>query len=204
MGALFAGILAKLAGLGMAAKAGTGIAVAAASVTGAGAAGVLPEPVQGAVATVVATATPFEFPGSADANADFGATVSTDATGADGTVGVDGEVVSDAAKAKAGVDGDLDISGDVDASDSGATGLDRAGEHTTLPPAATERSAQGGLDTANTTPAAGHAPTSVPTGGSDAGDGASANAEVGIDTANDSPASETPAAGRIPASPGRP
>ena len=59
---LLAALATKLAGFGMAAKAGLGVAVAAASVTTAGAAGVLPAPVQEAVADVVRVATPFELP----------------------------------------------------------------------------------------------------------------------------------------------
>ena len=63
---LLAGIAAKLAGLGIAAKAGLGLTVAAASVTSAGAAGVLPDPVQHAVANTVEASTPFSFPDAAD------------------------------------------------------------------------------------------------------------------------------------------
>ena len=196
---LLAGLTAKLAGLGMAAKATLGLTLAAASVTTAGAVGVLPAPVQHAVATVVDTATPFTFPDEADANADLGAEVSTDATGsADGTVGVDGSLVSgdDAA-----TDDDAGTNNGVGPSESGATGLDRANETpaaghvpTSLPAATNGDGAQGGLDTANGTPAAGHAPTSLPAAASGAG------AQGGIDKAN-----ETPAVGHLPANaPGRP
>jgi len=59
---LLAGLAAKLAGLGMAAKAGLGLSLAAASVAGAGTAGVLPDPVQHAVASVVNAATPLQLP----------------------------------------------------------------------------------------------------------------------------------------------
>ena len=51
-----------LAGLGIAGKVALGASLAAAATTGAGAAGVLPKPLQHAVATTVSTITPFEFP----------------------------------------------------------------------------------------------------------------------------------------------
>lgn len=63
---LLAGILAKLAGLGLAAKAGLGLTMAAASVTTAGVANVLPDPAQHAVATAVGAATPFSLPDPSD------------------------------------------------------------------------------------------------------------------------------------------
>jgi len=59
---LLAGLTTKLAGLGMAAKAGLGLTLAAASTTAAGAAGVLPAPVQHAVAQVVNASTPLNLP----------------------------------------------------------------------------------------------------------------------------------------------
>jgi hypothetical protein len=59
---LIAGLLAKLAGLGVAAKAALGAGLLTASVATAGAAGVLPEPVQHAVADVVNAATPLQIP----------------------------------------------------------------------------------------------------------------------------------------------
>jgi len=59
---LLAGLTTKLAGLGMAAKAGLGLTLAAVSTTAAGAAGVLPAPVQHAVAQVVNTNTPLNLP----------------------------------------------------------------------------------------------------------------------------------------------
>src|SRR5204862_732082 len=92
---------ARLAGLGVAAKVGLGLGVAAAAVGSGGAAGVLPDPVQHVVASAVDTVSPFEFPDTANDHANFGATVSGDATGTtDGTPGVDGQAVSDAARAK--------------------------------------------------------------------------------------------------------
>ena len=179
---LLAGLVAKFAGLGMVAKAGLGLTLAATSTTAAGAVGALPDPAQHAVATAVAAATPFTFPDSEkeakdakdakQAKDNFGATVSADAT--DGVPGVDGQVVSDAAKAKAKHD---DTSGD--AADNGV-GPSTAGST--------------GLDRANETPAAGHAPTSVPArnGAADAPGSPSAN---GLGTAN-----STPAAGKAPTS----
>ena len=51
-----------LAGMSIAGKIALGVGVAAAATTGAGAAGVLPGPVQHAVANAVGSVTPFEFP----------------------------------------------------------------------------------------------------------------------------------------------
>jgi hypothetical protein len=51
-----------LAGMSVAGKIALGVGVAAAATTGAGAAGVLPGPVQHAVASAVGTVTPFELP----------------------------------------------------------------------------------------------------------------------------------------------
>lgn len=195
---LLAGLTAKLAGLGMAAKAGMGLTLAAASTTAAGAAGVLPAPVQHAVATAVSTATPFSFPDTADSHAVVGAAVSVDATGAtDGVPGVDGKAVADAAKAQAGAN-------------SGTTGLDRANQTpaaghvpTSVPvgaPATPGAPASTGLGTASGTPAAGHVPSTVPPVTTGAHTGAGSQGSVGVGTAN-----STPAAGRIPANvPGRP
>lgn len=139
------GALGRVAGLGLVAKAGLGFGLVAASTTAAGAAGVLPDPAQHAVAKVVGAATPFTFPDKASDKADHGRNVSADATGAsDGVAGVDGKAVSDAAKTTPGNGstpaGTPPNSTGVGPSDTGATGLDRANE----------------------TPAAGHAPTSVP------------------------------------------
>jgi hypothetical protein len=154
-----------LAGLSVATKAAFGISMAAAGVTAGGAAGVLPGPAQGAVATTVEAVTPFSFPDEADVKADFGGTVATDAT--DG--GVDGATVSAEAK----------LQGDVNRpADTGST----SGR-----PAAP---GQNGLDRANTTPAAGHAPTAVPTGKPAT---AGTQSSTGLDTA-----SSTPAAGHVP------
>jgi hypothetical protein len=204
----FAGVLARLAGLGLAAKAGMGIAVAAASVTGAGAAGVLPAPAQHAVATVVASATPFTFPDSANAHAKPGAKVSTDGTGAPGgTHAVDGTVASDGGTAQAGTDPVVTGAG----ADPAVAGLDRANQtpaaghvRTSLPAAAGDASHQGsgpqvsaGRGTAGSTPAAGRVPTSLPAA---AGGGAASPGSTGLNRAG-----TTPAAGHLPANgPGRP
>lgn len=58
---LLGALMAKLAGLGMVAKAGLGLGVAAASVTTAGVANVLPDPAQHAVAKVVNAVAPFDI-----------------------------------------------------------------------------------------------------------------------------------------------
>jgi len=85
---LLAVVAARLAGLGMAAKAALGMGLAAASVSGAGVAGILPDPAQHAVATVVSAATPFELsdsgvPGAHGAGADDAGGVPDDAEVAD-------------------------------------------------------------------------------------------------------------------------
>ena len=152
-----------LAGLSVAAKAAFGVTAAAAAVTAGGAAGVLPGPAQHGVAVTVDAVTPFSFPDKANAKADFGSRVSTDAT--DG--GVDGKTISAEAKAKAEAEAEAE-----------------AGGRPTAP-------GQKGLDQANTTPAAGHAPTSVP-GGKPASAGTQSTDGLGV-------AAETPAAGRAPA-----
>lgn len=204
---LLAGLVTKLAGLGMAAKAGLGLTLAAASTTAAGAVGVLPAPAQHAVATAVDVATPFTFPDDSakeakeakevkevkevrEAKDNFGATVSADATGAsDGVPGVDGKVVSDAAKNKVKPDDTPDTAGTPAGNGVGAnTGAK-------------------GLDRANETPAAGNVPTSVPVGSGSAPTAPGAQAGKGLDTASTTPAagkvptSVPPAAGRVPVRP---
>ncbi|HEV2759090.1 MAG TPA: hypothetical protein VGV86_05930 [Acidimicrobiales bacterium] len=204
---LLAGLAAKFAGLGMVAKAGLGLTLAAASTTAAGAAGVLPAPAQHAVATVVDAATPFSFPDETKDKANFGATVSADATGAsDGVPGVDGQTVSDAARNKSKPD-DTSVTpgGNGVGANTGAKGLDRANETpaagnvpTSVPggggagvvPGAPAAS---GLGTASSTPAAGKVPTSVPPVIPAAPATAGAPGNSGLDTAG-----ATPAAGRVP------
>ena len=169
------GAVARLAGMGLLAKTGLGFGLVAASTTAAGAVGVLPGPAQHAVATVVGAATPFTFPDKASDKASHGGTVSTDATGArDGVAGVDGKAVSGGAKTTSSTPvGNTPASAGVGASNTGATGLDRANE----------------------TPAAGHVPTSVPgNGGGPPATPASKGAN-GLETAD-----STPAAGKPPAS----
>jgi hypothetical protein len=218
---LLAGLATKLAGLGLVAKAGLGLTLAAASTTAAGAAGVLPSPAQHAVATVVDAATPFTFPNGANVKTNFGATVSTDATGAsDGVPGVNGKAVSDAAKDKAHTDGSTPTTTDTVApgtstavgANNGATGLDRANQTpaaghvpTSVPaatgtPVAPGSQASNGLSTANSTPAAGHVPSSVPPVTPAGPSGSGGQGSPGLSTA-----ASTPAAGQTPArTPGRP
>ena len=153
-----------IAGLSVAAKAAFGVGIAAASVTAAGAAGALPGPAQDAVAAAVEAATPFSLPDGAADQAEFGERVSTDAT--DG--GVDGKEISDEAKEN----------GDAHRADAakGAGQPDEPG--------------QNGLDQANTTPAAGHVPTSLPGG---------KPSSTGLDAA-----AGTPAGDHLPSSIGQP
>ncbi|HEX2699300.1 MAG TPA: hypothetical protein VHM89_03750, partial [Acidimicrobiales bacterium] len=144
-----------IVGLSVGAKAAFGISMAAASVTAAGAAGALPAPAQHVVSAAVEATTPFEFPDRANDKADFGKRVSTDAR--DG--GVDGKVISEEAK----------HNGDAHRAD----GAGHGNKPTDL--------GQNGLDQANGTPAAGHVPTSLPSGkpdaaGSQAGTAGSGNA----------------------------
>jgi hypothetical protein len=177
---LLAGLAAKAAGLGMAAKAGVGLGVAAASVTGAGAAGVLPAPVQDTVAAVVASTTPFTLPDAdaREARTGVGASVSADATGAsDGVPGVDGEAVAARVRAEAKARAEARAETETETDTDTDTGV-RVGRN----PGAV------GLDRANQTPAAGRAPTSVP-----APEAPGSQASTGLDRAN-----QTPAAGRAP------
>lgn len=204
-------LLARLAGLGVAAKVTLGIGVATASVTGAGAAGVLPDPAQHMVATVVDTVTPFEFPDKPSSHSDLGANVATDATGAsDGSPGVDGRAVADGAKTQGGPPPATPNAGGP--ANQGLRGLDRAGQTpaagtvpTSVPVGVANPVSQGsvGLDRANQTPAAGHVPTSVPTPTSvppqPSDPGTGSPTPPGLDRASD-----TPAAGNVPTSVGRP
>ncbi|SFE12102.1 hypothetical protein [Blastococcus tunisiensis] len=61
-------LFAKFLSAGAVAQAATGAGVALVVVTGAGAVGVLPDPVQDTVAAAVETVTPFELPGSEEAD----------------------------------------------------------------------------------------------------------------------------------------
>lgn len=134
---LLSGIAAKLSAAGIAAKAGVGLTMAAASVAGVAATGVLPDPVQHAVASVISDVTPFEFPDEAGDRADFGQDVSVDAR--DDEPGVDGTAVSEDAKLL-GEEHRPDVAGQPEAP--GSRGLDQAGQ----------------------TPAAAHLPAAVPAG----------------------------------------
>jgi hypothetical protein len=94
-------IPALLATLPFAAKAALGVGVAVAAVGGAGAAGVLPGPVNNAVANVISAVTPFDvLPNNNNDRSDFGEGVSNDAR--DETPGVDGADVSTNARTLGG------------------------------------------------------------------------------------------------------
>ena len=92
--------VAKVAGLGIAAKLGFGVTAAAASMAGAGVAGVLPDHADHAVRRAIEVVTPVEFGEHDDRDGEgdrgeFGDTVSSDATGeSDGVRGVDGWEIS--------------------------------------------------------------------------------------------------------------
>ena len=188
-----------LAGLSVAAKAGFGIT----------AAGVLPAPAQHSVAATVEAVTPFSFPDKANAKADFGGTVSTDAT--DG--GVDGKAVSTDAKlnAEATLNAELNRP-----ADPGQKGLDQANATpaagrapTAVPsgrPATAGTQSSAGLTTAASTPAAGHVPTSVPAGppASTPPAGAGTQSTAGLSTAGSTPAASHLPTAVPPVRPGRP
>ncbi|HVL05605.1 MAG TPA: hypothetical protein VM388_06430 [Acidimicrobiales bacterium] len=205
------GAVARVAGLGLLAKAGMGLSLAAASTTAAGAAGVLPDPAQHAVAKVVGAATPFNFPDKASDKAEKGRTVSTDATGVgDGGAGVDGRAVSDAAKTTPGsaTTGPLPTGGTPGngvrvGPDTGATGLDRANQTpaaghvpTSVPgsedPPATPGSKGNGQETADTRPAAGRGSTNAPP---PSGPPATASPDGNRGTTPTAPAADRPNAG---------
>ena len=80
-------LLRNVAGAGLAAKITLGAGLAAASMTGAAAAGVLPGPVQDAVAGAVRAVTPFEFHGHGDADAESDGGGLVDAPGPPATGG---------------------------------------------------------------------------------------------------------------------
>jgi hypothetical protein len=115
-------LVAKVAGIGIAAKIGLGVTAAAAGVVGAGAGGLLPDSADRVVRDAIEVVTPFGFgddsgsgrgsggrtsegpdgtdaPGtSAPGSAGFGEDVSSDATGeSDGEPGVDGQDIADEA-----------------------------------------------------------------------------------------------------------
>ncbi|MEW6473985.1 MAG: hypothetical protein AB1679_17175 [Actinomycetota bacterium] len=133
---LLSGLAAKLSAAGLAAKASVGLTMAAASVTGGAAAGVLPEPVQHAVAGVANAVTPFHFPDQAADPADFGDRVSDDAR--DDEPGVDGSVIADETR--------------------------QLGEERRAEAGAPDEPGAEGLDRARQTPAADHLPATLPAG----------------------------------------
>lgn len=161
-------LIPRLAGLGLAAKVGLGLGVAAASVTGAGAAGVLPDPAQEVVATVVDTVTPFQIPEPSSSRPTVdrprGGTVGK--VGGPSTVPGGGNGITGDVEGPSGAGGGVGVGPSADDS----TGLGRANETpaagnvpTSLPgPASPGSPGQHGLDRANETPAAGNAPTGVP------------------------------------------
>ena len=135
--------LSRIAGLGAAAKIGIGVSVAAATVAATGAAGMLPAGASHGVRHAIKTVTPVKFHEAHDTHGDhdnFGAKVSADAKGdSDGDNGVDGRTVSDEAP--------------------GAAHRSTSNSRPAEPPG---QSGITGLDRANQTPAASHAPDSVP------------------------------------------
>ena len=143
--------------------AGLSVALMTAGTTAAAAAGVLPDPAQHAVATVVEAATPFSLPDTTTVRATVGST-----TGA----GANRPTVPSAGRNGAGgPTTSTTAGGNGAAGGPGATGLDRANQTpaagnvpTSLPANAGRPASPGsnGLDTAATTPAAGKAPTNVP------------------------------------------
>lgn len=175
----------RFAAFGLFAKLSLGAAVAAAATTGAGAAGVLPAPVQDAVAGVVGTVMPFELPSSASdtareaverrggpedgadgegvpaPEADFGQEVADDATGqSDGEPGVEGREVAD--EASNGRSSDLP-----DQADDGRTTAETKRETAGHPPDDTpEGSGEGLTQPEDRTPeqADEHIPDDVPAG----------------------------------------
>ena len=149
---LLSALLTKLGALGLAAKTGLVMAMAAASVTAAGAAGSLPAPVQNVVGRAVNDVTPFSFPTQANSHAQFGGRTSTTART---NHGVDGTTQSSLAQNQ----------GSTQKANKPATGTDNSTGtgNSTSPPVNPGSQSSAGLNQANTTPAAGHAPTSVPT-----------------------------------------
>jgi hypothetical protein len=109
IGFLTAGLL-KFASAGAIAQAATGVTVAVVGVTGAGAAGVLPGPVQSAVAGAVEFLTPLEFPGSA-ATEQLNETPRP-STGADITTGADTSHADTTRGAGTGTDGAAETGAD--------------------------------------------------------------------------------------------
>ena len=150
MTALLSALITKLGALGLAAKAGLAIALTAAGVTAAGAAGALPGPVQNAVSHAVSDVSPFTFPTTANSHAVFGGKT---ATTAHNNHGVSGSTVSKAAKTQGSTEKANPTTGGSGSASQGSNGA----------PTNPGSQSSTGLNQANTTPAQGHAPTSVPT-----------------------------------------
>lgn len=147
-------IATKLAALGLAGKAGIAGATVLAATTGAGAAGVLPDTLQDRVADAVSAVTPFEFPTSADDEAEFGGEVAEDATDPDDP-GVEGEDIADDASDGRSTEGG-------ERAEEGRSNADRSSEEVEdlpeqddveLPDEADQRGDASGADTADTAPA---------------------------------------------------
>jgi len=190
-----------VARLSVGAKAALGIGVAAVAVTGAGAAGALPGPAQHAVAAALNTMTPFGFPDNVDTHAnnddthindanthsdnvdnphaDFGKTVSSDATGtSDGQPGVDGPSVASTApengqsvarttpaRDHVPVSVPPAANNSVGVTDQESTNTDEsiaAKSSSSDPPANAGSQSSNGIETASSTPAGDHVPPEVP------------------------------------------
>ncbi len=149
---LLSALITKLGALGLAAKAGLAIALTAAGVTAAGAAGALPAPVQNVVSHAVSDVTPFSFPTTANSHAAFGGKTATLAhTSHHGGIG---STVSKAAKSQGTNERAHPTTGaPTNPGSHGSTDLNQANPSS---------QSSTGLNQANTTPAKGHAPTSVP------------------------------------------
>jgi hypothetical protein len=179
-------LTAKVAGLSM--------ALMAAGTTAAAAAGVLPDPAQHVVATVVEATTPFSFPDTASVKATIVSTTNADASRPTvlsvGRTGAGGLATTSTTAGGNGAAGGP-----------GVTGLDRAdqtpaaGKVPTSVPANAGRPASpgsNGLGTAATTPAAGKAPASVPADTRPDPAAAGRRGGHGSDTVSSTPAATRP------------
>jgi hypothetical protein len=192
LSSMLAAIFAKLGALGLAAKTIGAVALAAVGMTAAGAAGALPAPVQGAVASVVSAVTPFSFPTTANSHAAFGGKTATSAVT---NHGVSGAAQSAAAKKQ----------GATESADAKATASSQKRPATAGRPASPGSQSAFGLGIAGSTRAAGHVPTSVPTASSSAASSNSTGAGSSDIAGSQSAfglgiAGSTPAAGQVPTS----
>ena len=158
-------------GLGATARAAVAGVLALTGLTAAGAAGALPGAAQDVLATAVEAVTPFEFPREADERADTGRGVSTGAGG--------GGLETPQVDENAGGGGPEHGGGAGRPEAPGQAGLDRAGE----------------------TPAAGHAPSSVPAGGPGTAGAPAGTPAVGPTLPPSTDAVPPPAAPTLPAVP---